>query len=280
MQTLGIIGGGRAAWSFGRSWLDAGWPIAGVALREESRSPVPQLLGTEILPVAQLAQTSEIILFAVPDDALAALYQQHRHQIPNDRVLFHASGARSSDLFEGHPLRFSLHPLRSLSSPGDRPDLSGTLFVFEGVTGCRDIAERLTRKLGARLAVIDSARKPLYHAAAVFGSNDVATLLEVSRRLFREAGIEEPIEHEIGELARSSIENWRRNEGVERFTGPIARGDRAIVGAHLRALETLPSDRELYRRLALELADILLRQDPSRTEVREIQELLTRARVP
>jgi len=62
---LGIIGGGRAAWAFGSSWLRIGWPIAGVWLREESHSRIAELLKTKRTDVETLAGDAELLLIAV-----------------------------------------------------------------------------------------------------------------------------------------------------------------------------------------------------------------------
>ncbi|HUO85113.1 MAG TPA: DUF2520 domain-containing protein [Thermoanaerobaculia bacterium] len=262
---LGIIGGGRAAWSFGRSWLDLGWPISGIALRETSISEIDRLLGVPRSSIADLSRESEVLLFAVPDDVIGPLYEREGEAIPRDEILFHASGSASSTLFHQHPLRFSLHPLRSLSPVGQHPQLAGSLFVFEGAPAGREVSRRFVDGVGAEMAEILASGKGLYHAAAVFASNYVAVLLEIARELFRESGIERPIDEPIGALARSAIENWLRTDDGGRFTGPLTRGDRLVIEAHLAALAALPERDELYRQLGVSLAEILLRdvEDPS-----------------
>ena len=236
---LGIIGGGRAAWAFGSTWRRLGWPLAGVALRDGSASPIASLLETRALSLDELARDAELILIAVSDAAIADFAQR----IPPTRaVIFHCSGSMTS--VRGG---FSLHPLRALPPLGAPSDLRDTLLVFEGAH--KEIAERIANAAGARLAEIAPERKPLYHAGAVFGANYVAALLDIAESLLRDAGVDDA-RGDLVALTRSAVDNWARTTGPGRFTGPAARGDDAVVEQHLRALASRPEIAEIYRLLA------------------------------
>ena len=231
---LGIIGGGRAAWAFGSTWQRIGWPIGGVATR--SPSPIANLLDAEATTIASLAGRVDLFLIAVSDRAIAEVAAS----IPRTRAtIFHPSGALTS--VRGG---FSLHPLRALAPVGEPSDLRDTLLVFEGAH--RDIAARIASAAGARFAVIAPERKLLYHAAAVFGSNYVAALLDIAEELI---GIE-GARGDLAALAESAVANWRSHAGRERFTGPAARGDRQVLERHLAALRDRPELAEIYRLLA------------------------------
>lgn len=253
---LGIVGGGRAAWAFGSAWLAARWPIAGISLRDGSSSPVPHLLGAENLPAGKLAGQCDVILLAVPDTAIAPLAET----FPAGPVVFHASGALGSDVLSGHERRFSLHPLRALPVAGTPAPLRGALLVWEGTGDVRWIAERLAEASGCRLTDIDPEAKLLYHAAAVFSSNYVATLLDLSRALMSKTGMTADLEEALAALAHSAVTNWEERKGRERFTGPVARGDLDTVRRHIDALAA--EDQEiaslyaaLARHTALRIAD-------------------------
>lgn len=236
---LGIIGGGRAAWAFGSTWRRIGWPIAGVALRDGSASPIAASLGTRQMPLDELAGESKLILIAVSDAAIAGFAQRIP---PTDAVIFHPSGSMTS--VRGG---FSLHPLRALPPLGAPSDLRDTLLVFEGAH--EEIATRIAAAAGARFARIAPESKPLYHAGAVFGANYVAALLDIAERLLAEAGVENARDDLVA-LTRSAVDNWARTSGPQRFTGPAARGDAAVVEQHLRALAPRPELAEIYRLLA------------------------------
>ena len=231
---LGIIGGGRAAWAFGSTWKRIGWPIAGVATRSEPR--VAQLLGAQPASIDNLARSAELILVAVSDRAI----EQVANSIPpTDAIIFHPSGALTS-LRGG----FSLLPLRALQPVGEPSDLRDTLLVFEGAH--RQIAQHIARQAGARFAEIEPAQKVLYHAAAVFGSNYVAALLDIAEQLIGIEGVRD----DLASLAESAIANWRLHGGPERFTGPASRGDAAVLERHMAALRDRPELAQIYRLLA------------------------------
>jgi predicted short-subunit dehydrogenase-like oxidoreductase (DUF2520 family) len=234
---LGIIGGGRAAWAFGSTWRRIGWPIDGIATRSES--PIAKLLAAQATTIEALADRAELILIAVSDRAIEEVAASIPH---TGAVIFHPSGALTS--VRGG---FSLHPLRALPPVGEPSDLRDTLLVFEGAR--RDIAQRIAAAASARFAEIAPEHKVLYHAAAVFGSNYVAALLDIAEGLIGIEGARD----DLAELAESAIANWRRHSGPHRFTGPAARGDRKVLERHLAALRERPELAEIYRLLAVHI---------------------------
>jgi predicted short-subunit dehydrogenase-like oxidoreductase (DUF2520 family) len=231
---LGIIGSGRAAWAFGSTWRRIGWPLSGLASR--SPSQVASLLGTPSRTIDALAGDSDLLLVAVSDRAI----EEVAATIPETgAIIIHPSGMLAS-LRGG----FSLHPLRALPPAGTPSDLAGVLLVFEGAH--RDIAEGIAAASGARFAEISPDAKTRYHAAAVFGSNDVAALLDIAEHLI---GIEN-VREDLAALARSAIDNWLAHTDRQRFTGPAARGDDAVIERHAAALAGQPDLAEIYRLLA------------------------------
>jgi predicted short-subunit dehydrogenase-like oxidoreductase (DUF2520 family) len=236
---LGILGGGRAAWAFGSAWKRIGWPLSGVWLRDESHSHIAELLQTSRLDMADLARDSELLLVAVSDRAIGEVAAM----IPEtEGLVFHASGALLS--VRGG---FSLHPLKSLPPVGMPSDLDDTLLVFEGEH--RRTAKLIAAAVGARFCEVAPEQKPLYHAAAVFGSNYVAAALDIAERLMRDAGVDNARE-DLVRLASSAIENWRLHTDAKRFTGPAARGDREVMESHAAALSGDPQVERLYELLA------------------------------
>jgi predicted short-subunit dehydrogenase-like oxidoreductase (DUF2520 family) len=231
---LGIIGNGRAAWAFGSTWRRIGWPISGVATR--SQSDIASLLGTATSTIDALAGDSDLLLVAVSDRAI----EEVAASIPETAaIIVHPSGALPS-LRGG----FSLHPLKALPPVGEASDLAGTLLVFEGAH--RDVAERIAAAAGARFAEIAPDAKTRYHAAAVFGSNYIAALLDIAEELIGIDGARE----DLAALGRSAIENWSAHTDRQRFTGPASRGDVAVIERHIAALADKPELAEIYRLLA------------------------------
>ena len=103
--------------------------------------------------------------------------------------------------------------------------------------------------------VPDSARSQ-YHAAAVVASNHLVALLGQVERLAAGCGV--PFEA-FSPLVRSSVANAFGVGPARALTGPVARGDLAIVEEHLAALD--PGERDAYRTLAREVARLTGRRD-------------------
>lgn len=144
--------------------------------------------------------------------------------------------------------------------------------VWEGVPAAIELGRDITRLAGGEFRAIETSSKPLYHAAAVFGSNYVAASLAAASRMMAAAGIGEA-DPALRNLAISAIDNWARSRERSRFTGPISRGDTEVVRGHLQALEPFPIDRQAYRALARLLLDAM-EGSPEDSDLQEIARLI------
>lgn len=276
---LGIIGGGRAAWAFGQAWRRGNHPIAGVSLRPGSSSELPRLLDASAVPIERVVRESDLLLVAVPDAAIPQVTLVIEPFLGEQSFRFHASGTLPGSVLGPGPRCFSLHPLAALP-PAGTPASPPPLLVFEGPDASLDVARTIAATFGAPMSRIETSFKPLYHAGAVLGSNHVAALLEIASGVLRSAGIDETEGRRgIATLARSAIGNWENSPPVARFTGPVARGDRATVELHLQALGAVPGIEELYRRLSLEVAEAVEKTGQRPPEIAEIIDLLRKWQV-
>ena len=117
----------------------------------------------------------------------------------------------------------------------------------------------LFEQLGARVAQIDPAGKTLYHAASVLVCNDLTALMEAGLRAYESAGLDRATAQSMMEpLVRETLDNVFALGTVRALTGPVARGDVAVVSRQLAALSALdPRIADAYRALnaiALDLA--------------------------
>jgi len=182
---------------------------------------------------------AELVILAVPDSAIpdvAAI-------VPVGPWISHVSGATQLAALDPHRLRFSVHPLQTLTRERGPDQLDGAWGAISGETD--DALARagwLAQTLGLRPFEVADAERTLYHAAAVIGGNFLVTLHRVATRLLEEVGA--PPEAIVPLMSRT-IEN-----GFD-LTGPIARGDWSTVEAHLATLaERDPDLVPLYRALA------------------------------
>lgn len=181
---------------------------------------------------------AELVLLCVPDSVIGEVAAA----VPSGPWLAHVSGATSLDAVTPHERRFSVHPLQTLTRERGAEQLDGAWGAIGGESAeALDRARWLAETLGLRPFEVADVDRPLYHAAAVIGGNFLVTLHRAATRLLAEVGA--PPEA-IVPLMERTIEN-----GFD-LTGPIARGDRATIDAHLAALEERAPDLvPLYRAL-------------------------------
>jgi predicted short-subunit dehydrogenase-like oxidoreductase (DUF2520 family) len=181
----------------------------------------------------------DLVLLCVPDRAIGDVARS----VPPGPWIAHVSGATLLTALAPHVRRFSVHPLQTFRRGGDPDQFSG---AWAAVTAESDegraAGEELAGLLGLRTFSLADDKRILYHAGAVVASNYLVTLYHAAARLLVEAGA--PPEALVP-LMRRTIEN-----GFD-LTGPIARGDWAVVDAHLAALSAAAPDlAPMYRALA------------------------------
>lgn len=182
---------------------------------------------------------AELVLLCVPDSSIAVVAAA----VPLGPWVAHVSGATRLLALDPHILRFSTHPLQTLSRDRGAEQLDGAWAAISGESDDALARARwLAETLGLHPFEVADAQRTLYHAAAVIGGNFLVTLHQVATRLLDEVGAPPAA---IVPLMARTIEN-----GFD-LTGPIARGDWATVDAHLAALaEKAPDLVPLYRALA------------------------------
>lgn len=182
-------------------------------------------------------------------------------------VVCHCSGAQPSSLLA--PLRSagavvaSVHPLKSFADPAAAAaSFAGTWCTAEGDAEALQRLQPLFERFGARVARIDAAGKTLYHAAAVLMCNDLVALMEAGLRSAGAAGLARDAAQAMFEpLVRETLDNVFRLGTVRALTGPVARGDAAVVARQHQALQALdPRLAEAYRALAAVALDLARQQ--------------------
>ncbi len=182
---------------------------------------------------------ADLVLLCVPDAAIVEVARQ----VPSGPWIAHVSGATPLSALGPHQRRFSVHPLQTFTRDRGAEQLDGAYAAITFETDeARAQADWLARTLGLRPFPLADADRALYHAGAAIASNFLVTLYRTAAELFEQAGAPP---QGLVPLMQRTIEN-----GFQ-LTGPIARGDRSTVDAHLAALrERAPEVERLYRALA------------------------------
>jgi predicted short-subunit dehydrogenase-like oxidoreductase (DUF2520 family) len=182
---------------------------------------------------------ADLVLLCVPDAAIASAAAA----LSPGPWVAHVSGATPLAALAPHTRRFSVHPLQTFTRARGADQIDG---AWAAVTAETDDARRagwtVAGWLGLRAFDLADDRRAIYHAGASIASNFLVTIHRAAERAVAAAGA--PPEALVP-LMRRTIDN-----GFD-LTGPIARGDRATVEAHLTAIRReLPDLEAFYRVLA------------------------------
>jgi predicted short-subunit dehydrogenase-like oxidoreductase (DUF2520 family) len=181
----------------------------------------------------------DLVLLCVPDTSIAEVASS----FAVGPWVAHVSGATPLAALAPHTKRFGLHPLQTFTRLRGAEQIDGAWGAVTGETeAARAMGRQLAHALGLRPFDLADDCRALYHAGASIASNFLVTLHRSAVRAMLAAGA--PPEALLP-LMRRTIDN-----GFD-LTGPIARGDRATVQAHLDAIRReLPDLEPLYRVLA------------------------------
>ena len=226
MNTVRVIGRGRAGRSLATALGRAGWGLGGVLGRGDD--------------VREAAEGVDLLVIAVPDDAVAKVAADVSPV--QSTVVAHMAGSLGLDVLDPHPRRAAVHPLASLPSPELGAErLRGAWFAIAG----DHLIESVVASLEGRSFTVTDRQRAEYHAAAAIASNHLVALLAQVERIA--ASVDVPFEAYL-DLVRATVENVAALGAAEALTGPAARGDEATIARHIDALPA--EERELYEMLA------------------------------
>lgn len=240
---IGIISAGRVGSVLGAALRACEHTIVGVhAVSEASQERAAMLLSdVPLLPVEQIAERSELLILAVPDDELPGLitYLASSGSITAGQILVHTSGRHGTEVLAPATalgaIGLAIHPAMTFTGMSvDLQRLNGTCFAVTGPAPFIPIAQALVVEMGGEPVHVAEADRALYHAALAHAANHLVTILGQSQQMLASIGIEDPARY-MGPLVRAAVDNALAS-GEGALTGPVARGDAGTVKAHLQAL--------------------------------------------
>lgn len=216
--------------------------IAIVGLGRLGRSLIPPLerAGHRVVQIGRDTPipTTAVVWLTVPDLAIA----QVAAQVPAAAIVLHASGATGLDVFGDRPRAGSLHPLMTFPGPElSTPDLTGVPAAIAGDPPALEAARAIARSLGMDPFIVPGDRR-LYHAAAVLAGNGATILLAEASRVLAAAGVDpDRCTALLRPLALRSLEA-AGTDPARALTGPIARGEQAVIDEQVSALRAAGLD--------------------------------------
>ncbi len=109
----------------------------------------------------------------------------------------------------------------------------------------------MARSLGGIPIVIDDQDKPAYHAAGALVAGHALALVEAATQILTIGFLRRRAVQTLLPLIRQMLDNFEELGAAASWTGPVARGDYAVVAKHMQALRKYsPEFRQSYAALA------------------------------
>ena len=241
---VGIVGTGRVGAVLGAALARSGHRVVAaygvsVASRQRAHTLLP---GVPLVTPAQVFEQADLVLLAVPDDALPGLVEglAETGAVRTGQLVAHTSGrygvAALDPATRVGALPLALHPAMTFTGTAlDLERLAGATFGVTAPEPLWPVAEALVVEMGAEPVRIAEEHRTLYHAALAHGSNHLVTLIADAMDFLRAAGVVEP-DRMLSPLLAATLDNALR-QGDAALTGPVARGDAGTVAGHVAEID-------------------------------------------
>lgn len=267
---IGFIGAGRVGVSLGKYFTINGLTLSGYYSRSEASAKEASIFtdSHHYYHLEELIHDSDVLFLTVPDDTVAAIWNEVKHFSIENKIFCHCSGVLSSDIFQDIESKkafgYSIHPLFAVNSKEHSyREMHTIYFAIEGNETFLPDIEAFFKKAGNQVICLSKEHKKKYHAAAALVSNYVISVFSFAIDLLKECGFtkEQAIEALMPLFLNNA--NGMKQLGIpSALTGPLERGDSETLKAHLASLNE--SQKILYRALAKQLLPTAQEKNPDR----------------
>jgi len=248
---VGVVGTGRVGAVLGNALRAAGHPVvAASAVSAESRERAELLLpAVPVVDVPEVVRRAELVLLAVPDDALgplvAGLAATGAWQA--GQLVVHTAGRYGTGVLaparDAGAIPLAIHPAMTFTGTSlDLARLAGCPFAVTAPAAVLPIAQALVVELGGEPFVVDEEHRGLYHAGLAHGANHLVVLVAQAAAALAAAGVEDA-GRTLRPLLEAALDGALRAQSREggpgaigALTGPVRRGDAGTVAEHLGVL--------------------------------------------
>jgi predicted short-subunit dehydrogenase-like oxidoreductase (DUF2520 family) len=219
---------------------------------KKTKYPDPRLEAAIETDLGLIVEKSDFIVIAAQESAIRRAAEiTAAASDPRGKIFFHTANALHSgelvSLKEKGALTASFSPLQTfIKKQNDDENLfNGVYFLAEGDEPAIKLAKQIAADLGAHVLVVEKEDKPYIHIAAVSASNFLIAILELAGRQLKKTG--KGSIDVLLPLVRQTLKNVETNGLEASLTGPLKRGETAVVQKHLQLLDS--DEAALYRAL-------------------------------
>ena len=138
-MNIGFIGAGKVGFSLGKYLTERNVRVSGYYSRnpQSSREAADFTNTRQYLNLRHLVEDSDVLFVAIPDSAIAQMWEQLKMLPIQNKVISHFSGSLSSAVFSDieryHAYGYSIHPLFAINDKYESYKvISQAFFTIEG----------------------------------------------------------------------------------------------------------------------------------------------------
>jgi predicted short-subunit dehydrogenase-like oxidoreductase (DUF2520 family) len=283
MRKIGFIGAGTVGTALATLLRRRGYEVAAVfdINQESAQKFLSRVEGSRVFNSPRnVAENTDLIFITTPDSSIGKVALDVNWR--KDTSVIHCCGAESADILE--PARKlgarvgGFHPLQTFAGIDQAiENIPGSTFAIEAEDPLLGTLISMAEALNGRWIKLGAEDKPAYHAAAVFASNYMVTLVKMAADLWQTfGGTPDKATRALIPLMKGTLHNIETLGLPQCLTGPIARGDTGTVSRHIQTIkEKSPSLLFPYKELGLQTLPIALAKGKiSRKKANELEILL------
>jgi predicted short-subunit dehydrogenase-like oxidoreductase (DUF2520 family) len=280
LNKIGFIGAGKVGTALAVLLSRKNYGIVSVYDQDTGASNVlaRQIKGCRVADNAQqTADTSDIVFITTPDNVIPTIVKNvkwHERQ-----SVIHCSGADSAAILEpalkAGAMTAAFHPLQTFAGAKEAMEnIPGSTFSIEAEEPLHSILNQMADDLEGNRITLKASDKAAYHAAAVFASNYLVTLVKMSTDLWKTFSIPaDQATTALLPLLKGTIHNIETIGLPGCLTGPIARGDSGTVKKHLKTIkDKTPELLSIYKALGAQTIPVAEAKGTlNKTQARELE---------
>lgn len=246
-RRIGFIGAGALGSGLALALHRSGYNVCAVSsLNLRSADDLASRIhGCQPLTTNQdVCDAAEVVFITTPDAAINPVAASLRWT-PGQEVL-HCCGAVGQELLQPAADQGAktgaIHPFQTFGAIGDADEaarrLSGVTFAISGDDSLQPFLVQLAEDLGGRAVTMDDSFRALYHVSAILSCGYLVTLLQAAAEIWQTGGfsVEDGLQA-VSAISLATLQNLARVGPRASVTGPLVRGDVAVVVQHLEALK-------------------------------------------
>lgn len=247
---ISLIGSGRVAFHLAQALLGQGHNIVQVYARDFNKTQkFAEKIQAKACQSLQQFQSTELIILAVSDSAIAELVKQV-HELFPETLMVHTSGSTNIEVISHvHEKAGVFYPLQTFSFERDVDWSATPLFVEALAEVDQKLLSDLANSLSKLVYQYTSKQRLTLHLAAVFACNFSNYCFDMAKQIVDAEQVDFSLLYPlIVETAKKATEN----DPMQMQTGPAMRGDQNILAMHQNLLAQAERDdlKDVYQLLS------------------------------